>query len=105
MRRRCFCRLAENEIYFCDMIEFANNNSAIIIDVRSPQEYAEWHVEGAINIPLWNVKSVVNRYVKSYTTFIVLYCSSGIRSRKAQRILWDLGYNNVYNVNDGIYGE
>lgn len=75
---------------------------AIIIDVRSPQEYREGHVDGAISIPDYQIKRDIKKYVKNKDEIIVVYCSTGHRSQKAQRILEDIGYTNVYNVYEGI---
>lgn len=105
MYRRCCCQKRINDdIYFQDMMEFSRKTNALIIDVRSKQEFAEWHVDGSINIPVWDIKEKIRMIDNNYQRYIVLYCSSGIRSRKAQQILKKIGYKNVYNVVDGFYG-
>lgn len=75
---------------------------AIIIDVRSPQEYREGHVDGAICIPDYQIKRDIQKYVKDKKEIIVVYCSTGHRSQKCQQILENMGYTNVYNVYEGI---
>lgn len=75
---------------------------ATIIDVRSPQEYREGHINGAICIPDYQIKKEINKYINNKDKNIVLYCSTGHRSQKAQKILENLGYKNVYNVYEGI---
>lgn len=75
---------------------------AIIIDVRSPQEYREGHVDGAISIPDYQIKKEVEKKIPNKKELIVVYCSTGHRSQKAQKILEDMGYTNVYNVYEGI---
>ena len=75
---------------------------AIVIDVRSPQEYREGHINGAICIPDYQIKKEINKYVNNKETVIILYCSTGHRSQKAQKILENMGYKNVYNVYEGI---
>lgn len=77
------------------------NYSAIVIDVRSEQEYIEGHFDGSINIPLYNIKDKIGNYVSDKNQLIVVYCSAGIRSVKAKSILNSLGYNNVYNLVQG----
>ena len=104
MYRCCCTRRYSYDIYFQDMIEFSRKNNALIIDVRSKQEYEEWHVDGAINIPVWNIKEQIKMVEGNIQRHIVLYCSSGIRSKKAKQILVNMGYQNVYNVIDGFYG-
>ena len=75
---------------------------ATIIDVRSPQEYREGHVNGAISIPDYQIKKEIEKKVPNKDELIVIYCSTGHRSQRAQQILEDMGYTNVYNVYEGM---
>lgn len=75
---------------------------ATIIDVRSPQEYREGHVDGAISIPDYQIKRDIGKKVPNKDEIIIVYCSTGHRSQNCQRILENLGYTNVYNVYNGI---
>ena len=76
-------------------------DGAVLVDVRSPQEYREGHLEGAILIPEYEIMSKHSKTFASKDETIILYCSNGLRSKKAQRKLEKLGYTNVYNlVND-----
>ena len=75
---------------------------AILIDVRSPQEYREGHLDGAISIPDYQIKRTINRPVTNKKQLIVVYCSTGHRSQEAQRILENMGYTNVYNIYEGV---
>ena len=76
-------------------------DGAILVDVRSPQEYREGHLEGAILIPEYEITSKHSKIFESKDETIILYCSNGLRSKKAQRKLEKLGYTSVYNlVND-----
>ena len=79
------------------------NQGAILIDVRSPQEYKEGHLKGAILIPFYQIRKEIEKKVPNKNQLIVLYCSTGHRGQEAQRILERLGYTNVYNVYDGIF--
>ena len=69
---------------------------AVLIDVRSPQEYREGH------LPDCQIRRVVARQIATKEQLIVVYCSTGHRSQEAQRILENMGYINVYNVYEGI---
>ena len=73
-------------------------NEAIIIDVRTLDEYNTGHIVDAINIPVDNIGSV--DYDKD--TVIIVYCASGVRSANAADALIDLGYTNVYNLDGGL---
>lgn len=75
---------------------------AIVIDVRSPQEYREGHLDGAISIPDYQIKRTINRKVTNKNQLIVVYCTTGHRSQETQRILENMGYTNVYNVYEGV---
>lgn len=77
-------------------------DSVQLLDVRTPQEYAGGHIDGALNI---NVQSddfqrmVENELSKDST--ILVYCRSGRRSMDAAQILTNLGYK-VVNLKGGI---
>ena len=75
---------------------------AIIIDVRSPQEYQEGHLEGAILIPEYELVKRCEKELKDKKATIVVYCSSGSRSKRAQKKLEKLGYTKVYNLYNGF---
>ena len=75
-------------------------NGAIVIDVRSMQEYNEGHVDGAISIPEYEIDEKIKDNIQEDEQ-IVLYCSSGSRSRRAKKKLEEFGYKNVYNLKDG----
>lgn len=75
--------------------------NVVILDVRSPQEYKEGHVAGAINIPVYEIERKAAKFIKNKGSVIVAYCSAGIRSRRALEILKKQGYKNLYNVKEG----
>ena len=101
MRRRCCRTYSQNSIGYSELLNMVKKYSAMVIDVRSEQEYAEGHFNGAINIPLYNIKEKISDYVSDKNQVIVVYCSAGIRSVKAKSILNSLGYSNVYNLVQG----
>lgn len=78
------------------------NKKVFLIDVRNNQEYEEGHLNGAINISLYNIEKQIENIVKDKTDLIILYCSSGNRSKEAKKILENLGYQEVYNLKGGI---
>lgn len=101
--KRIFYRSIENkEISYKNLKELMKNKTVYLIDVRSNQEYEEGHLDGAINISLYNIEKQIGNYVKNKRDIIILYCSSGGRSREAKRILENLGYEEVYNLKGGI---
>lgn len=70
----------------------------VLLDVRTPEEYEEGHIEGALNIPLKELAYEVENEIPDVETAIYLYCRSGVRVITAGHILYDLGYENVYNM-------
>lgn len=78
------------------------SKGAVLLDVRSPQEYQEGHLEGAILIPEYELMKRCEKELKDKNETIVVYCSSGSRSKKAQKQLKKLGYTNVYNLYNGL---
>jgi len=83
--------------------EHANPDFAII-DVRTPTEYAEGHLENAVNIN-FNADDFEDRISeldrdKTY----VIYCRSGVRSAGARDVMERLDFREIYNVLEGIIG-
>jgi phage shock protein E len=70
----------------------------VIVDVRTPQEYAAGHVNGAINIPQSSVAQGVTQAGIGKDDTIHLYCQSGYLSGKALNTLKDLGYSKAENA-------
>lgn len=100
--KRVWNRSANNNISYDDLKELMRNKAIYLIDVRSGQEYEEGHLDGAINIPVYNIENEIQKKVKDKNETIILYCSSGSRSKKAKNILEKLGYTEVYNLKEGI---
>ena len=75
------------------------SNGAVIIDVRSKEEYEDYHLEGAINIPYTEIATKIKEYSNiTKDTKIVVYCKSGVRSGKAFETLKSEGYLKVYDL-------
>lgn len=71
-------------------------NGPLIVDVRTPGEFAGGAYPGAINIPLDEVQNRVSEF-GTFDREITVYCASGGRSGYAQRILTQLGFKNLTN--------
>lgn len=69
---------------------------AIVLDVRSKEEFAGGHVKGALNIPVDVLGSQLTK-IGSKDTYIIACCASGARSGMAKNILHTAGYTNVHN--------
>lgn len=77
--------------------EFKTVPGAVLLDVRTPQEYREGHIPGSKNVPLQAIDSVAAAAGDKDTALFV-YCYSGARSRQAVSLLRDMGYTNVTNI-------
>ena len=67
----------------------------IILDVRRPDEYAEGHIPGAINVPNEEIGTAEIAELPDKSQLILVYCRSGRRSKEASEKLVKLGYTNI----------
>ena len=75
----------------------------IILDVRTPEEFADKHIPGAINVPNETIGTEEISELPDKDQLILVYCRSGNRSKQASEKLAALGYTNVYEfggIND-----
>jgi phage shock protein E len=70
-------------------------DGGVLIDVRTKSEYADGHLDGAINIPLGRLRTDYVQLDPNRT--YVTYCSHGLRSIKAVEILKENGFKHVFN--------
>ena len=77
--------------------EFQMTSGAVLLDVRTPEEYRSGHIPGSKNIPLQTIDSV-STVVENKDTSLYVYCQSGARSRQAVGMLKQMGYTNVNNI-------
>jgi phage shock protein E len=71
---------------------------AMIIDVRSLNEYNAGHIMQAENMPLDRVDVLIQSAVRDKSRILLLHCATGIRSNLAKKKLAALGYKNVFNL-------
>ncbi len=74
------------------------NEGAIILDVRTVDEFNREHIPNAINIPLDQIDTV--GFDKD--SKIIVYCQSGTRSKQAIDKMIELGYTSLYNLDGGL---
>lgn len=70
-------------------------NDYVILDVRRPDEFAEKHIPGAVNIPNETIGTAEIPALPDKDQLILVYCRSGNRSKQASEKLVALGYTNV----------
>jgi len=70
----------------------------ILVDVRTPQEYASGHIPGAVSLPLSSIQGAEAKIVWGNDEEIIVYCQGGVRSRSAARMLYLMGYRNIKDM-------
>ena len=98
--QKCLKRNLEEDDISLEELNELRKRGITIIDVRSPQEFQENHIDGAISIPEYEIKKDIIDRINPEEEIIV-YCSSGGRSKKAKNKLEKLGYKKVYNLYNG----
>jgi rhodanese-related sulfurtransferase len=76
--------------------QFDADTDHILIDVRTPQEFASGHIPGAVNIAVEELAQRLNEVPQDKP--VVLYCRSGNRSGQAAQILDSAGYAQIYDL-------
>ena len=74
-----------------------DGEDVLILDVRSPEEFAEEHLAGAVNVPQGEVEGRLDE-VGPTDRRVVVYCQSGVRSGWATSTLRDAGYTQVHDL-------
>lgn len=92
---RLLCRLDKTDFTQEEATEIYERTNALLIDVRTPEEYRENHIEGAVNIPVYEIDNIKNEIIDP-NKVILVYCKTGKRSKIVKQILIQNGYKNVY---------
>ncbi len=91
------------EVTADEAAELLNNLHPFILDVRTPQEYQQIHIEGTYLIPIQQLQARIEELESKKHEDIFIYCATGNRSTVASRILADSGFKRIYNLRYGIY--
>ena len=70
----------------------------LIVDVRRPDEFAEGHIEGAINVPNEGIEDEMLEEMPDKDQLLLIYCRTGRRSKEASEKLAKIGYTNIYEI-------
>ena len=77
--------------------EYQATPGAVLLDVRTLEEYREGHIPGSKNVPLQSLDKATS-LVNNQDTPVFVYCHSGARSSQAVSALRRMGYTNVKNI-------
>ncbi len=74
----------------------------MLVDVRTPQEFSQGHIKGAVNIPLDTLPGNLEKLKSNEDRKLLVYCLSGARSMSAATFLDKQGVGNIFNLIGGI---
>ncbi|ARK12170.1 rhodanese-like domain-containing protein [Fibrella sp. ES10-3-2-2] len=77
---------------------------AIILDVRTPDEYAAGHINKSRNINVYDTTFAAQVVALDRSKTYVVHCAAGPRSRKAVAIMESLGFKHIHHLNGGFNG-
>jgi rhodanese-related sulfurtransferase len=69
-----------------------------LIDVRTPDEFSEGHIAGAILLPDYDIEARAAEVLPDKDAVIYVYCRSGRRSAASSDLLAEMGYTNIYDM-------
>src|SRR5881275_1269794 len=82
--------------------ELRTQPSAVVLDVREPDEYEQGAIPGALHIPRGQLESNIEARVTDRSTPLIVHCAGGTRSAFAAKTLEELGYPDVVSVAGGF---
>ena len=85
-----------------EVTQMMNRGKTVVIDVRTPEEFAAGHLRDAKNIPLADFPSRIGELDKSKGRSVVVVCQSGARADKAVRMLQGAGFEDVVSLDGGV---
>lgn len=77
--------------------EYKTTDGAVLLDVRTAEEYRDGYIDGSVNVPLDRISSIEDT-VKDKSTPLYVHCYSGSRSGQAVAYLKQMGYINAKNI-------
>lgn len=82
--------------------ERAGDPEFVLLDVRTPEEFAAEHIEGAVNLDWYDpaFRDEVRAFERGATYLV--YCRTGVRSAEAAAMMVEEGFDEVYNMEEGI---
>jgi rhodanese-related sulfurtransferase len=81
--------------------QLINRNDALVVDLRSAEDYAKGHILGAKSMPLADIERRADELEKHKAKPVIVHCGDGNRSGNGVAILRKLGFGNVSNLSGG----
>ena len=93
----CGCGATYTQISQEEAMQMMRDESGyLIVDVRRPDEFAESHIAGAVNVPNESIEDEMPAELPDKDQLLLIYCRSGNRSKEASQKLAEMGYTRVY---------
>ncbi|HET8886087.1 MAG TPA: rhodanese-like domain-containing protein [Salinimicrobium sp.] len=80
----------------------AAEEELVLVDVRTPEEFAEGNIEGAKNINIYDADFEAQMQQLDKEKPVYIYCRSGARSAKAANQLQEMGFKEIYDIEGGF---
>ena len=90
------------EVSAVELVQLINRRDAVVLDVRTPAEYASGHIAGARNIPEAQLAERLKELDRFKTRPIVVSCAGGGRAARAGAVLQKHGYTEVFTLRGGL---
>ena len=94
----CYSATSETRDTITAEVLLAIEHEALIVDVRTPEEFADGHYPGAINIPHETILDGLSQLGVTQVTPVILYCRTGSRSGQAEQALREKGFTEATNA-------
>ena len=96
------CTVGAQDVRVEQAAVLVKQSKTFILDVRTAEEFDAGHFRGAVNVPVAALKEERAQLPADKNQPILTYCTVGVRSARARRILKAMGYQQVYNLAGGI---
>jgi rhodanese-related sulfurtransferase len=85
-----------------DATQLINRRNAVVIDLRSAAEYGSGHLPQSRHLEFSELQAKVGQVARNKNTPVLLVCQTGQRSPKAQNVLQEAGYAEVFTLQGGV---
>jgi rhodanese-related sulfurtransferase len=85
-----------------EAVQCMNREKGVVIDVCSADEFVQGHIKGAVNVPLDELETRLDKAVKNKSVPVIMVCAAGARSKRAQAVAQKLGYEKVHSLQGGL---
>jgi rhodanese-related sulfurtransferase len=94
--------IADQFVEAVELQALREREALLLLDVRTPEEFAEGHISGAVNIDYYNSKFDEHINSLDTSTPVLVYCHSGKRSHNTAQKLKKIGFHTIYELKGGI---